>query len=287
MANKKQMIKPPAPWYNPTDEEAVVKKVVAYVRVSTDKQAGDDRFGIDSQKQIIQDYCDEHDMEILHWYVDEGQSGVKEKRPELNELLYGEPVNPPIEAVVVAKSDRVARDIKLYYYFMMLLEKKGMKLISATEEVVNDDSGLGNVYKALMLFVAEQERNNITKRTAGGRSVKAARGGYSGGRAPYGYVVENHSLVIEPREAEIVRLIFWYKYDGYSMRSITRALNLSEVRPRAGGDWAISSVKNIIDNEKMYRGMYRYGNKKWVKGQHEAILRDKDLKKPSWVGCEE
>ena len=62
----------------------------------------------------------------------------------------------------------------------MLLEKRGMKLISATEEVVNDDTGLGNVYKALMLFVAEQERNNITKRTSGGRAVKSANGGYSG-----------------------------------------------------------------------------------------------------------
>ena len=54
-----------------------MKNVVAYVRVSTDGQVGDDKFGIDNQKAIIQSYCDKHDMNISEWYVDEGESGVK------------------------------------------------------------------------------------------------------------------------------------------------------------------------------------------------------------------
>ena len=62
---------------------------------------------------------------------------------------------------MVYKSDRVARHINTYYYYMMLLEKKGMDLLSATEPIVNDESGLGEVYNTLMLFVAEQERNGI------------------------------------------------------------------------------------------------------------------------------
>lgn len=35
------------------------------------------------------------------------------------------------------------------------------------------------------MFVAEQERINITKRTSVGRIVKATQGGYAGGQAPY------------------------------------------------------------------------------------------------------
>lgn len=247
--------------------------VVAYIRVSTDGQVGEDKFGIDSQKEIVSNYCSAHDMTITDWYVDKGESGVKENRPQLDALLYGEIRNPPVEAVVVAKSDRVARDIKLYYYFMMLLEKKGMKLISATEEVVNDDTGLGNVYKALMLFVAEQERGNITKRTSGGRAVKAARGGYSGGGAPYGYRVENHNLVIIPEEAEIVKKVFELKDgQGYTYQRVCDYFNENGIPTRNGGKYQISTVQYIYERKKFYQGYYKYGKNDWVEGQHEAIL---------------
>ena len=257
-----------------------MKNVIAYVRVSTDAQAMGDKFGIEAQKELITSYCDSHDMMVSEWFVDKGESGVKENRPQLDAILYGEMKNPPIEAVVVAKSDRMARDIKLYYYFMMLLEKRGMKLISATEEVVNDDTGLGNVYKALMLFVAEQERNNITKRTSGGRAVKSASGGYSGGRTPYGYRAENRQMVIVPEKAETVREIFRMKDDeGMTYRDVTDALNRAGKLNKSGKPFIISTVQTIYENKKVYQGFYRYGKRsnkdaEWVKGQHEPILKE-------------
>jgi len=255
-----------------------MKNVVAYIRVSTDNQAGEDKFGIDSQKEIVMNYCSYHGMQISDWYIDKGESGVKENRPQLDALLYGELRNPPVEAVVVAKSDRVARDIKLYYYFMMLLEKKGLKLISATEEVVNDDTGLGNVYKALMLFVAEQERNNINKRTSGGRAVKANRGGYSGGRTPYGYKASDHKMVIIPEQADVVRTIFRMKDDeGCTYQQVVSYLNSNGITNKSGGAWSISSVQAVYENKKTYQGFYRYGkDNEWVDGQHEAILKKED-----------
>ena len=240
-----------------------MKNVIAYVRVSTDAQAMGDKFGIEAQKELITSYCDSHDMMVSEWFVDKGESGVKENRPQLDAILYGEMKNPPIEAVVVAKSDRMARDIKLYYYFMMLL-----------------DTGLGNVYKALMLFVAEQERNNITKRTSGGRAVKSASGGYSGGRTPYGYRAENRQMVIVPEEAETVREIFRMKdAEGMTYRDVTDALNRAGKLNKSGKPFIISTVQTIYENKKVYQGFYRYGKRsnkdaEWVKGQHEPILKE-------------
>ena len=249
--------------------------VVAYCRVSTDGQTGEDKFGIDSQKELVRAYCDSHNMEITNWYIDEGESGVKENRPALDSLLFGELTNPPVTAVVVAKSDRIARDIKLYFYYMMLLEKKNIHLISATEDVVNDDTGLGNVYKSLMLFVAEQERKNIMKRTMGGRRIKADRGGYSGGRAPMGYKVENGKLVINEDEAPVVRFVFSCKAKGMNMLHTMYALNREGFKTRNGKEFVISTVQSIWNNERTYRGEYRYGQSDtWVKGEHEPILKD-------------
>jgi len=58
-----------------------MKNVVAYCRVSTDGQTGEDKFGIESQKQQIMEYCQKNDMQISDWFIDEGVSGVKEDRP--------------------------------------------------------------------------------------------------------------------------------------------------------------------------------------------------------------
>ena len=251
-----------------------MKNVVAYCRVSTDAQAGENKFGIDAQKQQIMEYCSSHDMQISAWYVDEGESGIKENRPQLDILLYGDIGNPPVEAVIVAKSDRIARDIKLYYYLMMLFEKKGMQLISATEEVVNDDTGLGNVYRSLMLFVAEQERKNISRRTSSGRTIKAAKGGYSGGRPPYGYKPVDGVLTIVPEETEVVREIFEKKDKGITYKEICADLNAAGKTNRSGTKFSVSTIQTIFENRKVYQGYYRYGqNREWVKGVHEPILK--------------
>ena len=97
-----------------------MKNVVGYIRVSTDGQCKDDKFGLEVQKEQIIEYCNNNDMNIVKWYSDEGESGAKE-RPGFDEIVYGEVSNPPYESVVVAKSDRVARDIEIYYYYKMLL----------------------------------------------------------------------------------------------------------------------------------------------------------------------
>lgn len=251
-----------------------MKNVVGYIRVSTDAQAQEDKFGIEAQKTAIMEYCAKNDMQISDWFIDEGESGIKESRPQLDRLLFGEISNPPVEAVIVYKSDRMARDIKLYFYYMMLLEKKGIELISATEPVVDDESGLGGVYKALMMFVASEERKNITKRTASGRAVKAAKGGYAGGRAPMGYKVEKGQLVIVPEEAEVVRFIFSQKEAGSTMLGTVRLLNEAGYKTRNGKEFVISTVQSIWNNEPTYRGMYRYGKDgEWVQGEHEPILK--------------
>lgn len=246
-------------------------RVVGYIRVSTDAQA--DKFGIDAQKNLIETYCGSHDMELLDWYIDSGVSGVKESRPQLDRLLFGEIGNPPVEAVIVAKSDRMARDIKLYYYYMMLFEKKKMQLISATEEIVNDDSGLGNVYKALMLFVAEQERVNITKRTSGGRKEKALMGGYSGGRKAYGYRLVNGRLCENPEEAKMVREIFKLREEGKTLRGIAAILEEEGYRQRNGNKFTSNSILSILRNEDLYRGWYSYGGSAKVRGEQDIILK--------------
>lgn len=249
-----------------------MKNVVAYIRVSTDGQVGEDKFGLEVQKQQIAEYCDKNGMNILKWYADEGESGAKE-RPGFDEIVYGEVSNPPVEAVIVAKTDRVARDIEVYYYYKMLLRKKGIELVSIAE-----DFGQFGVFSSMLesftLCVAQMERENINKRTSSGRAVKSGKGGYSGGRTPFGYRAENRKMVVVPEEAEVVREIFRMKDgEGKTYKAVVDYLNSKGKKNRSGTDFSISTVQTIYENKKVYQGLYRYGKQSdWVQGQHEAIL---------------
>ena len=113
-----------------------MKTVVGYVRVSTNGQAQEDKYGIEAQKRDILDYCAKHNLALTKWYVDGGVSGVEEERPELDKILYSddEVANPPIRAVVVAKSDRLARAMNLYYYYKFVLKKKNTELINMSAD---------------------------------------------------------------------------------------------------------------------------------------------------------
>lgn len=263
------------------------KYAVGYIRVSTEEQAADDRFGIEAQKREILLYADNHGYTIAKWYTDH-ISGTSDDRPEWNKILSGEEVtNPPYEAVIAFKSDRIARDMKLYFYYLYVLEKRNVQMVSTQEDFEGE---FANVYRALMLFVAEQERKNIALRTGSGRKIKAAAGGYSGGRCPYGYKVENGKLVIEPSEAIAVRLIYAFYRNNPStlkpyktMQEISDFLYDNGFRSRKDGRYSTGTICNILKYSELYHGKYKYGKSTaYVEGQHEPILTN-DEETPEMV----
>lgn len=247
--------------------------VVGYTRVSTDGQVGDDKFGLEVQREQILAYCAEHGMTVVRWFTDEGESGAK-LRPGFDEIVYGDVRNPPYEAVVVAKSDRVARDINIYYYYKMMLLRKDLKLISVAEDF-GQMGVFSTMLEAFTMCCAQMERENITKRTSAGRKVKAAQGGYSGGRAPMGYRVENGTLVVDEHEAKIVRRVFELRDAGTPLLGIVKNLNDEGYKTRKGKDFVLSTVQSIVNNRKTYQGYYRYGKgSEWVRGQQTPIIKE-------------
>ena len=150
--------------------------------------------------------------------------------------------------------------------------RKDIELISICEDF-GQFGVFADMLKAFTLTCAKIERDNITKRTSAGRNIKAKRGGYSGGRAPMGYKVVDGKLVINPDEAEVVKFIFDRKFKGETMLSTVDALNQAGFKTRNGKQFVISTVQSIWNNERTYRGEYRYGKTgEWVKGEHEPIL---------------
>ena len=64
-----------------------MKKAIGYIRVSTEEQSADDKYGVEVQRRAIQDYAATNDYEIVLWLTDT-ISGAKDNRPELDKILY-------------------------------------------------------------------------------------------------------------------------------------------------------------------------------------------------------
>ena len=226
--------------------EYLVKNAIGYIRVSTEEQGSDDKYGIDAQKQAIQAYASANGYDVSDWCIDK-ISGVKDNRPEFDKILY----NPPsgIDAVIVFKNDRVARDTKLYFYYFYTLEKKNIKLLS-TEENFREGDDFANIYRSLLMFVAEQERKNIALRTGKGRSLK-----------------------VNPEEAPIVKTIFDEHDKGTPMLGIAELLDSQGYHTRKGRRFQVSTIKSVISHRPFYEGKYKYGDMDWVQGVHQPLLQ--------------
>ena len=247
------------------------KLSVAYIRVSTDGQDKDGAYGKEFQRAAILDYADRNGYIIDRWYEEIG-SGAKE-RPVLENILYTDNVsNPPIEALIVFKQDRIARDMTLFFAYMYQLKKKNVELVSVHDDVDMNDPMWG-IQMALIQMIAEQERRNISIRTHAGKKVKAQNGGYAGGRCPYGYEAHDKELYINEEEAEIVRMMFSWFDSGLGLRTVATKLNDLGLRTRNGEEFTFNGVRSIRDNRMFYQGYYRYADIDWTKGRHEAILK--------------
>ena len=100
-----------------------MEQAIGYIRVSTEEQSADDKYGIEVQKQAIQSYAGDNGYEIVDWLTDT-ISGAKDNRPELDKILYQPDQLPHHDAVIVFKNDRVARDTKLYFYYFYTFGEK-------------------------------------------------------------------------------------------------------------------------------------------------------------------
>ena len=147
-----------------------------------------------------------------------------------------------------------------------------MALLS-TEEHFSEGDDFANIYRSLLMFVAEKERKNIALRTGRGRSLKAQCGGYSGGNKPYGYYSVDGVLMINPKERPIVDIVF-DEHDNKqtSLTDICDILYDKGYRTRKGKRFQQSTIRGILANRKFYEGYYKYGDMGWVKGVHNPIL---------------
>lgn len=216
------------------------KKVVLFVRVSTENQELESQIDALKHSAYIDGYSDD-DLIVIA----KKESGVKLKEAEregLNELKRVIERND-IDGVYLFELSRLSRDpVTLYSLRDNIFKEKKIQLkclkpsFSLLEEPDRTKfDTMGSLVFSIFGCFAEQEIIEKKERFHRGREQKAIEGKFAGGRVPYGYRVDEERgnlIVIDEDEASVIRTIFDLYEAGFSQPRITIELKERGIKYR-------------------------------------------------------
>src|SRR5689334_15645590 len=143
-------------------------RTAIYARVSTKDQS------CDLQLRDLRAYCAARGFSLLREYVDVGESGAKDSRPQLNELMAAARKRQ-IDAVLVWRFDRFARSTKHLLLALEEFRSLGVQFFSYQENI-DTSSPLGQALFTIVSAVAQLERDIIRERVSAGIRNARAKG---------------------------------------------------------------------------------------------------------------
>jgi DNA invertase Pin-like site-specific DNA recombinase len=217
---------------------------VGYVRVSTDKQV-DYGVSLDAQAAKIRAMAVVHGAELVDVIVDGGESAKSLQRPGVERLLALVD-SRQVQAVIVAKLDRLTRSVKDLSTLLERFERRGVALISVAESL-DTSSAAGRLVLNIMTAVSQWEREAIGERTRDAMSHKRANGERVG-NIPFGsrLATDGEHLEPDPVEESALTEILRLRREGTTMRDIAANMNARAYQTRRGTPWRLESVARVL-----------------------------------------
>ena len=264
------------------------EKCYLYIRVSTAMQV--DGYSLDAQKDRLVKFAEFQGMEIVREYCDAGKSGKSiTGRLEFQQMLQDVADDRDgVSYILVFKLSRFGRNAADVLNSLQYIQDYGVNLI-CVEDGIDSSKDSGKLTITVLSAVAEIERENILVQTMEGRRQKAREGKWNGGQAPFGYWLDskNSTLIVNPEEAEIVRIIFdKFVHTDMGADSISNYLNQhgyskKKLRDQEVSHFSRSTIIKILDNP-VYAGKIAYGKSvtekvKGTRDQYRRVKQDEYL----------
>lgn len=243
------------------------KRAVAYCRVSTleQKKKG---YGIDIQIRDATICAQRQGLLIEKFYKDLGESGIKEERRELNQLVR-DCRKGRIGMVILPSLDRLSREVRIAENLFYEFKRLDIKVLIADMPQYNGERK-DILIRQILEAISEENRREIIDRLLKGRQERIRRGLFPGGNIPYGYEKRNKAITLNLTEAEIIKKIYALDQIGKSQYEIADNLNSLGYRRRNNKPWTQRQVSSILHRRDLYKkGVIHYG---------EVMSQDTDLK---------
>lgn len=219
------------------------KRAIGYLRVSTDEQ----RLGPAAQRAAIAAWASREGVTILSWHEDAGVSGGSELEERAGLIAaLGELRAESAGVLVVARRDRLARDVAVAVAIEKAVARCGARIVSA-DGVANGESAADEFLRTILDAAAAYERALIRARTKAALAVKKSNG-FRVGAIPLGYRLGADGRTLErcEREQAIAREARALRERGFSLRAIARELTSHGLRPRSGSMWHPELVRSLL-----------------------------------------
>jgi DNA invertase Pin-like site-specific DNA recombinase len=220
-------------------------RAVVYLRVSTTEQ----HLGPEAQRAAIAAWAQREGVELVAELSDEGVSGSAdlEARPGLVEALAALRAHRA-GVLVVAKRDRLARDVYVAATIDRAVEASGARVVCA-DGIGNGDTASDAFMRTMIDAIAQYERALIRARTRAALAAKRARGERAG-EVPYGYDADADGRLVEnPAEQGVLVVVRERRAAGLSLRAIVGELEARGLVSRAGRPFALTQVVRMARKE--------------------------------------
>jgi site-specific DNA recombinase len=210
-----------------------ITKAIAYIRVSTDKQA-DKGHSLLAQQEKVNAYASLYDLDIIDYVIETGSAKNLNRdglQGALAQIKAGQ-----ADALIVVKLDRLTRSVAdLGYLVETYFSKAGLLSVS---EQIDTRSASGRLVLNVLASVSQWEREAIGERTTAVKQSMKANGLYCGGLVPYGQMLINGQLVTNPQEQEIITRAKALKSEGHSLRAIATMFSQEGLKTRKDTDFS-------------------------------------------------
>lgn len=258
---------------------------VIYLRVSTKEQAekglGEEGYSIPAQRKACLNYVKEKGWNVIDEYVDRGESARSTARPQLQQMLVHLKEDSSINAVVVHKIDRLARNMEDHVAIRALFKKQGVILVSVTERI--EETASGKLVENIFASFAEFYSANLGAEASKGMSEKARQGGWPN-YAPIGYlnvqeIVSGKTICkveLDKERAPYIKQAFkMYATGNCSISQLTEQLSEMGLRTRPNRKYSSRPVpKSTL--ARMLQNPFYIGLIKWkdilVEGHHKPLV---------------
>lgn len=221
-------------------------RAVAYVRVSTDKQA-ESGVSLDEQRAKIAAYAALYGLDVIDVVVEGGASAKTLDRPGLSQAL-SLLRSGKADALVVAKLDRLTRSVRDLGDLVERYFASGKAALLSVSEQVDTRSASGRMVLNLLGSLAQWERETIGERTSAAMRHKVNMGEYVGGAPPYGFRVAADGVQLEPvaTEQEVRMEARALRAAGLSFRAVTAQLSAAGARSRSGRPFEPMQIRRMV-----------------------------------------
>jgi len=221
-------------------------RTVAYLRVSTDKQA-EHGVSLEAQRSKVESYAALYDLDLVAIEVDAGESAKSLHRPALDRALATLRAGAA-EALLVVKLDRLTRSVRDLCDLVDTYFRDGKLALMSVGEQVDTRSAAGRMVLNMLTVIGQWEREAIGERTSAAMQHKVARGEFIGGTAPYGYSVAADGETLAPVAGEQMAIAEarTLRVGGLSLRKVAELLDAKGFRARSGRRFAAEQVARMV-----------------------------------------